>query len=50
MLNILLKGHDTTAMSTSWALYLIGSHPDIQKKVHEELDRIFGKHRKHLLT
>lgn len=27
----------------TWALYLIGSHPDVQEKVHEELDSVFGK-------
>ncbi|GFQ97635.1 cytochrome P450 4C1 [Trichonephila clavata] len=26
----------------SWALYLIGLYPDVQAKIHEELDRIFG--------
>lgn len=36
------QGHDTTAMSTSWALQLIGSHPEVQEKVHQELNNIFG--------
>ncbi|GFT97852.1 cytochrome P450 4c3 [Nephila pilipes] len=36
------EGHDTTSMGMSWALYLIGLHKDVQNKVHEELDRIFG--------
>ncbi|EIN09989.1 cytochrome P450 [Punctularia strigosozonata HHB-11173 SS5] len=30
-------GHDTTANSTSWCLYLLACHPDIQKKLREEL-------------
>ncbi|GIZ01901.1 cytochrome P450 4c3 [Caerostris extrusa] len=29
-------------MGMSWALYLIGLHKDVQEKIHEELDRIFG--------
>ncbi|KAF8783291.1 cytochrome P450 4V2-like [Argiope bruennichi] len=36
------EGHDTTSMGISWALYLIGLHKDVQEKVHEELDSIFG--------
>uniref|UniRef100_A0A224YKM0 Cytochrome n=1 Tax=Rhipicephalus zambeziensis TaxID=60191 RepID=A0A224YKM0_9ACAR len=35
-------GHDTTAMGISWALFLIGHHPEEQHKIHEELDQIFG--------
>ncbi|KAF8796531.1 Cytochrome P450 4V2 like protein [Argiope bruennichi] len=38
-----LGGHDTAAVTVSWALYLIGLYPDIQAKVDEELDRIFGE-------
>ena len=37
-----LQGHDTTAMSSNWATHLIGTDPDVQRKVHEELDSIFG--------
>ncbi|GFR15369.1 cytochrome P450 4V2 [Trichonephila clavata] len=36
------EGHDTTAMGMSWALYMIGLHKDVQSKIHEELDCIFG--------
>ncbi|KAL1473958.1 hypothetical protein MTO96_038337, partial [Rhipicephalus appendiculatus] len=28
-------GHDTTAMGISWALFLIGHHPEEQRKIHE---------------
>ncbi|KAK8785002.1 hypothetical protein V5799_008633 [Amblyomma americanum] len=34
----MFEGHDTTAMSIAWSLYLIALHPDIQNKVQEELD------------
>ncbi|KAG8200759.1 hypothetical protein JTE90_006344 [Oedothorax gibbosus] len=37
------EGHDTTSMSMSFALYMIGLHPWIQEKIHQELDSIFGK-------
>ncbi|XP_078404874.1 cytochrome P450 4V2-like [Cetorhinus maximus] len=38
----MFEGHDTTAASINWTLYLLGSHPDALKKVHEELDEVFG--------
>ena len=36
------QGHDTTAAAINWALHLIGDHPEIQKKLHEEMDEMFG--------
>ncbi|TFK15979.1 laccase domain-containing protein 1 [Platysternon megacephalum] len=35
-------GHDTTAAAMNWAIYLLGCHPEAQKKVHRELDEVFG--------
>ncbi|XP_023244118.1 cytochrome P450 4C1-like [Centruroides sculpturatus] len=34
--------YDTTSLTVSWTLYLLSQNEDIQKKVHEELDAIFG--------
>ncbi|GFW86937.1 cytochrome P450 4C1 [Trichonephila clavipes] len=39
---VMFGGHDTTAMAISWALYCLGHNPEIQQKVQEELDDIFG--------
>ncbi|CAL1299492.1 unnamed protein product [Larinioides sclopetarius] len=36
-------GHINTAASVRWALYLIGLYPDVQAKLHEELDEVFEK-------
>ncbi|XP_045615139.2 cytochrome P450 4C1 isoform X1 [Procambarus clarkii] len=38
----MFEGHDTTAAAINWSLYLIGCYPEIQARVHEELDSIFG--------
>ncbi len=38
----MFEGHDTTAAAASWACHLIGSHPEVQKKLHQEVDAIFG--------
>ncbi|GFT86254.1 cytochrome P450 4V2 [Nephila pilipes] len=42
LLSFFIAGHDTTSAAVSWTLYLLGLYPDIQNKVHEELDSIFG--------
>lgn len=36
------QGHDTTAAASSFFLSAMGCHPDIQEKVIQELDDIFG--------
>ncbi|XP_066993608.2 cytochrome P450 4C1 isoform X2 [Anabrus simplex] len=38
----MFEGHDTTSAALSWAMYLLGAHPNIQEKVVEELNDIFG--------
>ncbi|XP_041362839.1 cytochrome P450 4V2-like [Gigantopelta aegis] len=38
----MFEGHDTTAAAMNWTIYLIGSHQDIQERIHRELDEIFG--------
>ncbi|KAK4308911.1 hypothetical protein Pmani_019435 [Petrolisthes manimaculis] len=38
----MFEGHDTTAAAINWSLYLLGCHPEIQARVHEELDMIFS--------
>ncbi|XP_012055181.1 PREDICTED: cytochrome P450 4g15 [Atta cephalotes] len=39
---IMFEGHDTTAAASSFFLSMMGCHPDIQEKVIQELDEIFG--------
>ncbi|RXG69178.1 cytochrome P450 4V2, partial [Armadillidium vulgare] len=38
----MFEGHDTTAASVNWTLYLLGQHPEIQNKAYEEIESIFG--------
>ncbi|GIX80593.1 cytochrome P450 4V2 [Caerostris extrusa] len=35
-------GHESTAVTTKWALYLIGLYPEVQEKIHHELDSVLG--------
>ena len=39
----MFEGHDTTTAAIDWACFAIGTHPDVQKKLHEEIDRVFGE-------
>lgn len=41
----MFEGHDTTSAAISWTLFLLGSHPEYQDRVVEELDSIFGDDR-----
>ncbi|KAF2352195.1 Cytochrome P450, partial [Trinorchestia longiramus] len=36
----MFEGHDTTATAISMTLYLLGRHPEIQARVHDELDSV----------
>uniref|UniRef100_A0A8R1HMQ8 Cytochrome P450 n=1 Tax=Caenorhabditis japonica TaxID=281687 RepID=A0A8R1HMQ8_CAEJA len=38
----MFEGHDTTSASMGWTLWSMATHPDVQEKVIEEVDRIFG--------
>ncbi|XP_005746996.1 cytochrome P450 4V8 [Pundamilia nyererei] len=38
----MFRGHDTTAAAMNWALHLLGSHPEVHKKVQQELQEVFG--------
>lgn len=33
---------DTTNFTFEWGIYIIAMHPDVQKKIHEELDIVIG--------
>lgn len=37
----MFEGHDTTAMSIIWTLYLIGNYPEIQARIHEEIEKLY---------
>ena len=38
----IFEGHDTTAAAITFFCYLMGCYPDVQAKVHAEMDSIFG--------
>ncbi|KAL5015974.1 hypothetical protein ScPMuIL_005563 [Solemya velum] len=38
----MFAGHDTTATATSWFLYALGQHPDLQEEVYQEVKLVLG--------
>lgn len=39
---IKFQGHDTTSAAMNFFLHLMGTHPEIQTRVHREIDDIIG--------
>src|SRR5439155_1926498 len=39
-MTIFLAGHETTANALTWTWYLLSSAPEIEARVHEEVDRV----------
>uniref|UniRef100_A0A0N4Z8R6 Cytochrome P450 n=1 Tax=Parastrongyloides trichosuri TaxID=131310 RepID=A0A0N4Z8R6_PARTI len=37
------EGHDTTSAAMNWFLHLMGANPEIQAKVHHEIDHVLGE-------
>ena len=45
MMTMLLAGHDTTALTLTYTWYLLAQHPDIEGRLHAELDDVLGDDR-----
>lgn len=41
-LTMLLAGSETTASTLGWVCHLLGEHPDVQRRVHAEIDAAVG--------
>ncbi len=39
-ITIFLAGHETTANALTWTWYLLSEHPEIESKLHDELDTV----------
>lgn len=39
-ITLFLAGHETTAIALSWTWYLLSQYPEVEAKLHEELDRV----------
>jgi cytochrome P450 len=41
-MTIFLAGHETTANALAWTWYLLSQAPDVEARLHEEVDRVLG--------
>ncbi|MFC6835471.1 cytochrome P450 [Halomarina ordinaria] len=42
MMTMLLAGHDTTALTLTYAFHQLGCHPHVEERFHEEVDSVLG--------
>jgi cytochrome P450 len=42
VMTLFLAGHETTALTLAWSWYLLGAHPEAERKFHAELDEVLG--------
>ncbi|MCG8669440.1 MAG: cytochrome P450 [Pseudomonadales bacterium] len=40
LMTLFLAGHETTSHALTWCWYLLAKNPDVEVKLHEELDRV----------
>jgi len=41
-MTLFMAGHETTANTLAWAWFLLSNHPDVEAKLHAELDAVLG--------
>lgn len=42
IVTLLMAGHETTANALTWTWYLLSKYPQVEEKLHAELDRVLG--------
>lgn len=42
VMTLFLAGHETTANLMTWTWYLLSQHPDVEARLHEELDAVLA--------
>ena len=40
ILTFIFTGHETTSICASWTFHLLAQHPEVERKLHDELDRV----------
>ena len=42
VMTLLMAGHETTATTLTWTWYLLGSHPEVERRLQAELEAVLG--------
>jgi cytochrome P450 len=42
VMTLLLAGHETTSNALTWTWYLLSQHPDVERRLHTELEEVLG--------
>ncbi len=42
VMTLLLAGHETTAATLAWTWYLLARHPEVERRLHSELDEVLA--------
>lgn len=42
ILNFMIAGRDTTSSALTWFIWLVSTHPDVERKIRDELDSVGG--------
>jgi cytochrome P450 len=42
LITFVLAGHETTSSALTWTWYLLAKHPDVEARLHAELDAVLG--------
>jgi cytochrome P450 len=42
VMTLLLAGHETTAATLAWTWYLLARHPEIERRLHSEVDEVLA--------
>ena len=40
VMTLIVAGHETTASALNWLWYLLSQHPDVEHRLHQEIDRL----------
>lgn len=43
VMTLFLAGHETTANALAWTWYLLSQHPEVESKMHAEIDAVLGE-------
>ena len=42
VVTLITAGHETTANALNWLWYLLAQHPEVERRMHEEIDSVLG--------